>query len=122
MSILSTLVQSTLNELFPANPHRRVFPEHYVRYKSTKLFFDFFIREISTLVECQGRQHTEYVKHFHGSRGSFLKQKFRDNLKIEYVQNNNLYLIRVYDYEDITGKLILDKINKAFESTYNFCD
>ncbi len=33
-----------------------------------------------------------------------------------------MYLVRIYDYEDITKKLILNKIDKAFDSEYNFCD
>jgi hypothetical protein len=67
------------------------------------------------LFECQGRQHTIFVKHFHGTAENFRSQKFRDNLKIEYVQENNLYLIRIYDYEKITKDLIFEKMNKVFE-------
>lgn len=122
MSVIASKVQSILNELFPANPHRRVFEEHFVRYKNNKLFFDFYVKENMLLVECQGRQHFEFVKHFHGTADNFRSQKFRDNLKIEYVQENDLYLIRLYESEKITKDLILDKINIAYDSEYNFCD
>jgi hypothetical protein len=74
------------------------------------------------LVECQGQQHVKFVKHFHGTAENFRSQKFRDNLKIEYVQENNLYLIRLYENEEITKDLILDKTNRAYDSEYNFCD
>ena len=122
MSILATQVLSILEDLFPANPHKRIFSERYVSYKGQRLFFDFYIKELGVFVECQGRQHLEYVKHFHGNKESFVKQKHRDNLKIDYVQKNNLYLIRLYDTEEISKELILDKINKVFDSEYNFCD
>jgi len=99
-----------------------VFPEYYVRFKGVKLFFDFYISELNLFVECQGIQHCKFIKYFHGTRDSFIGQKFRDNLKIEYVQTNKMYLIRLYDTEEINSNLILDKIEKAFDSKYNFCD
>lgn len=122
MSFIATQVSCLLNNMFPANPHRRVFSEHYVNFKNTRLFFDFYVSESSLLIECQGRQHIRFVKHFHGSAENFAAQKYRDNLKIEYVQENMLYLIRLYDGEDITKEIIFSKINKAFDSKYNFSD
>lgn len=120
MSVIASQVQSILNGLFPANPHRRVFAEHYVNYKGQRLFFDFFVKETSTFIEIQGGQHKKFVKHFHGDAETFNRQKFRDNLKIEYVQENKMFLIRLYENENIDGNLILHKINKAMDSEYNF--
>jgi hypothetical protein len=101
--------------MFPANPHRRVFSEYFVNYKGSRLFFDFFIKELNLFVEVQGRQHVEFVKHFHNDVKAFYNQKYRDNLKIEYVQEKNKCLIRLYDTEKITEGLIRKKINKAME-------
>lgn len=122
MSVIATQVSCLLNSIFPANPHRRVFSEHYINFRNTRLFFDFYIPELLLLVECQGKQHTKFVKHFHGTAENFRSHKFRDNLKIEYVQENNLYLVRLYDGENITKELILRKVNKAYDSEYNFSD
>lgn len=122
MSLIATQVHSILDELFPASPHKRVFAEHFVKYKGQRLFFDFYLRELGCFFECQGRQHVVFVKHFHGDVASFKAQKYRDNLKIEYVQENNLYLVRINDGEDVTKELVLDRINKAFDSEYNFSD
>lgn len=122
MSKIATEVYDILKELFPANPHRRVFLEHYILYKNTRLFFDFYIKEIQTLIEVQGKQHRQFVKHFHSSIESFRAQKARDNLKIQYVDENKLYLVRIHDGEHITKELILGKINKAFDSACKFCD
>jgi hypothetical protein len=118
MSATANKVQSILDEMFPANPHRRVFPEYYVKYKGNRLFFDFFIKELSVFVEVQGRQHVEFVKHFHGTADTFRKQKVRDNLKVAYVQENDLCLVRLYDTEDITEDLIREKIIKALEMCF----
>ena len=122
MSYLSIQAQSILNELFPANPHRRVFSEQYVKYKGTRLFFDFYVKELRVYIECQGRQHFNYVKHFHGSKDNFFNAKYRDNLKIEYIQSQDFYLVHLNYDEVITKELVLQKINSAFESEYNFCE
>ena len=118
MSVTAALVYSILNDLFPASPHRRVFDEYYVKYKGARLFFDFYIKELDVFVEVQGRQHTQFVKHFHGSMENFKAQKHRDNLKIEYVHEYNKGLVRIYDTEKVTKKLVLKKIEKAMESCF----
>lgn len=46
MSLIATQVRSILDDLFPANPHKRVFAEHFVKYKGQKLFFDFYLKEM----------------------------------------------------------------------------
>ena len=118
MSVTATQVQSLLDELFPANPYKRVFAEHYVKYKGAKLFFDFYIKELGVFIEVQGRQHVEYIEHFHGNMRGFRAQKYRDNLKIEYVYEQGKCLVRLYDTEDITLDLIKEKINKALEECF----
>jgi len=118
MSAIATQVHSILKKMFPANPHKRVFCEHYVKYKGTRLFFDFFIKELDVFVEVQGRQHVEFVKYFHGTIRDFHMQQARDNLKIEYVQENDKCLVRIYDTEEVTEQLVEEKINKAMESCF----
>jgi hypothetical protein len=118
MSLMATQVLCLLEELFPANPHKRIFEEHYVNYKNTKLFFDFYIKELQCFIECQGEQHIKFVKHFHGTAKNFRRHKKRDNLKIEYVEKNNMCLVRLYYSEEITKELIMYKIKKAMEEGF----
>jgi len=88
--------------------------EYYINYKNTRLFFDFFIRSLQVLVECDGEQHYKYVSHFHNTIEDFYAQRRRDNLKIEYCEENNLTLVRFYDKKDtITEQLILNRIYEA---------
>ena len=120
MSVMAKKVHLILKEIFPANPFNRIFCEHYVKYKGERLFFDFFIKELSCFVECQGQQHTKFVKHFHGNKEKFLGQKNRDNLKIDYVQQNNMYLVR-FSYDEVIDKeVVMFKINKTLDSEFNF--
>jgi len=112
MSVISNKVYDTLKELFPLNI---IIKEHYVKYKGSKLFFDFYIKDLNVLIEVQGRQHTRFVKHFHEERGKFVAQKNRDNLKIEYAQKNNIALTRFGFDEKITKNLVMRKIYNAIE-------
>lgn len=122
MSAIATLAQNFLEKLFPSKPIKQVFREFYVKYKGYKLFFDFYIKSVDVFVEVQGRQHTEFVKHFHGDRKAFLQQRERDNLKRMWVEENGHHLIRLYDTEEITEKLILEKILRAMDSEDGFCE
>ena len=97
-------------------PFTYIEKEYYVNYKNTRLLFDFYVRTLGILVECQGRQHTEFVKHFHGQVENFYSQKRRDNLKVEYCEENNLTLVYFYDQVDkITNDLILTRIYEAID-------
>ena len=105
-------VHGKLKELFPFEV---IVPEYYISYKGNRLFFDFYLKDLGILFEIQGRQHYQFVKHFHGSIDNFRAQKHRDNLKKEYIQENkNLCLVYFHDEKDkITEKLVLKRINEA---------
>lgn len=92
---MSKLANDTYALLRRVFPHHTIMLEYYVRYKGAQLFFDFFIKELNVLIEVQGRQHDEYVAHFHGDREGYLASKRRDNLKKEYCETNGVVLIEV---------------------------
>jgi len=111
MSKIADDVHSGIKSLFP---HETIIPEYYAQYRNTRLFFDFFIKGLNICIECQGRQHLEFVKHFHGDKEKFYGQKKRDNLKIEYCEENSLTLVYFYDtIDNITNELILNRIYEA---------
>jgi hypothetical protein len=118
MSDTARKVLSILNEIFPPYPRKRIVCEYYVFYKNERLYFDFFIRDLSVFIEVQGHQHVTFIKHFHGDADGFKRQKLRDNLKIQYVQENNMSLARIYDTEDVDRDLVLRKIKNALEFTF----
>lgn len=120
MSLIATQVHYILEELFPPNPFKQVFCEHYVNFRAQKLFFDFFIKKLDVLIEVQGQQHSKFVKHFHNSREDFLKQRERDNLKIEYIQENNFYLAYINYNESVTGGLLADRIHEAMTNETSY--
>lgn len=115
MSKIANKIYDILNEMFPRLSAPRITKEIYVRYKGQKLFFDFFIKELGVYVEAQGRQHSEFVKHFHGEKEAFQAQKMRDNLKIQYVEEKGQCLVRFNYNEKITKALVRKKISKVLE-------
>ncbi len=111
MSRIADEVCERVRKLFS---HEPIVLEHYIYYKNTKLFFDVYMKSLSILIEVQGVQHFKFVSHFHGTKDKFYAQKRRDNLKVEYCEENNLTLVLFYDKVDkIDDQLILDRIYEA---------
>jgi len=115
MSKIANEIESILKGMFPKHLGARIQKEIYVPYKGQKLFFDFYVKELGVYIEVQGRQHSNFVKHFHNDKESFRAQKMRDNLKIQYVEEQNKCLVRFHYNETITKKLVQEKINKVLE-------
>lgn len=122
MSEIAEKVYDILIGMFPTRLAPRVKKEVYVNYRGQRLYFDFYVKELDIYVEVQGQQHEKFIKHFHGDKETFNKQKRNDNLKIQYVQEKDKCLIRFNYNEKITKSLIHKKINKALDSGSGFCE
>lgn len=107
MSKIANDVYNVLKELFPLNVIKK---EHYVRFKCHRLFFDFFIMDLRILIEVQGQQHSKFIKHFHVDKHGFAAQKKRDNLKIEYAEDEGLAFVKFYYDDDISKEFVINKI------------
>jgi hypothetical protein len=64
------------------------------------LYLDFYIPLHNIAVEVHGRQHYEYVRHFHRNRMAFLKHLSRDRDKAEWCELNDITLIVLPYNED----------------------
>jgi len=64
------------------------------------LYLDFFIPNLKIGVEIHGRQHFEYVPYFHKNKLGFANHKYRDNLKLEWCDRNQIKLI-ILRYDEI---------------------
>lgn len=117
MSKLSDEIKKTLREIFPQGLIKE---EYYLKFKGCKLFFDFYLPQYNILVEVQGRQHYEFVGHFHCDIDGFKNAKKRDNLKVRYAQENNMALV-VVDYDEyVTKELLLKKMLEAQDGRYKY--
>ena len=94
-SKLHILARKILKEQFPYDTILEEVPlvgSHKPSRKST-LYVDFFVPSHSLAIEVHGRQHFEFVAHFHGDRKGFRKSKARDRDKANWLENNNIDLI-----------------------------
>ena len=109
MSKLADYTYSFLRGVFP---HNIITKEYYVNYNNTRLFFDFYIKDLGLLLEIQGRQHDEFVKHFHIDREGFLSSKKRDNLKKEYVEQQDFVLIEIRNEKELEKDKFMERVLK----------
>jgi hypothetical protein len=64
----------------------------------TKMRIDILNSTKRIAVECDGRQHIEFNKHFHNnSRSVYWKQLDRDDKKTKYCELNGITLVRIYE-------------------------
>lgn len=89
-------VKSLLKHLFPLD---EIGEEVFLPGASTTLYADFFLPNRSLVVEIHGRQHFDFVKHFHGTYQNFVRSKRRDEEKEEWCALNNIELIVLLDTE-----------------------
>lgn len=82
-----------LKRLYPFSP---IYEEVYL---PCGLYVDFLIPAKRLAFEVDGKQHSEFVPHFHGSKAGFLKSQKRDSMKIEFCQLNNIKLSSL-SYQD----------------------
>ena len=54
---------------------------------------DFFLSSRSLVVEVHGRQHYEFIHHFHKHKLDFFRSKKRDINKVEWCELNSINLI-----------------------------
>jgi hypothetical protein len=62
---------------------------------NANLEIDCFCKELGIGIEYNGRQHYEYVPHFHATREAFHNIKYRDEMKRRLCSENGIRLIIV---------------------------
>lgn len=70
-----------------------------VKIPGALLYLDFYLPANKIAFEVQGRQHKEFVQHFHGTQEGFAESKKRDKKKHEWCEENNIRLIELFDNE-----------------------
>jgi len=81
----------------------------------TRMSVDFLNATKKIAVEVNGKQHSEYVKFFHGSRLDYFNSIKRDVKKAAWLEMNGFTLIEI-DEEDVK-KLSVEYIGKEFNVT-----
>jgi hypothetical protein len=63
--------------------------------KGLTLYLDIFVPSISLVIEVHGRQHYEFIPHFHEHRHRFGRAKLNDELKKEWCYVNQIRYVEL---------------------------
>lgn len=111
---MSKLCDSVIAVVREAFPQIRIRTEEFVKVGNQKLFLDIFIPQLGIVIEVHGRQHDEYVDHFHSSVDSFRAAKRRDSLKEEWVDSNGYTFVVLREKDlPLTKKKLLEILDEA---------
>lgn len=90
---MSSLSDQVLEVVKSAFPQVKIKTEHFVKINNQKVFFDIFLPHLGVIIEVHGKQHDEYVDHFHGNAQSFRDYRRRDRMKEEWADKNGYIFI-----------------------------
>lgn len=85
------IIYEYLLELYP---YQNVVYEYYIPSINQRI--DIFIPSLGIAVEYSGRQHSEYVEHFHRGMEGYLKGRELDRKKIDHLKEIGAKLIIIY--------------------------
>jgi len=88
-------VRDFLKELYPIDP----IIEELTLPGTKGLRVDFFLPRRNLIVEIHGRQHFEFVSHFHSDRFGFANSLVRDNKKRSFANINEITLVELKEDE-----------------------
>lgn len=111
MSKLCDQVLGTVRELFPG---LLIKTEECVYYGNQRLFIDIFLPQLGVVIEVHGRQHDEFVEHFHGDSRGFKMSRHRDRLKEEWAAEKGYTMVSLREKDlPISPTGLLEKIDES---------
>jgi very-short-patch-repair endonuclease len=93
-------------------PNQRIITEHDV---GERLRLDIYLPSLRIAFEYDGRQHLQYVEHFHGDLQGFANAKKRDARKVELCEKQGITLISIACNKSMTEEYVRQKITEALE-------
>jgi very-short-patch-repair endonuclease len=111
-SKMHVAIRDLLKETFPSF---KVFEEYPVDVGRRTLPVDLCVSDLKLCVECHGRQHFEWVPHFHKTKEDFVAQQTRDRQKKQAIINAGwaLLTIRFDEYEKLNKTKLAKLITAA---------
>lgn len=84
----------------------------------TRMTLDFYLPHHNIAFEFQGRQHIEYVHHYHRGKENFKRQQQRDASKRRWCDLNEIDLVEVFD-KHITTEQLRELITQARDGQHS---
>ncbi len=92
----SKLHQSALETLRIIYPAIRVCEEVPVKVRpGLTLYLDIYVPHLEMILEVHGKQHYEYIEHYHGQPHRFGRSQLNDDLKQEWCKINNFRYVEL---------------------------
>lgn len=88
----------------------RIDPEYVV---GENLRLDFYLPNYKLGLEYHGRQHREFVEHFHKDAGGFQDSQKRDRRKLELCAMAGISVAVFWDHEKLSLELVKERIQEA---------
>ena len=88
-------------------PTTKVIKEHCI---GQRLRLDFFLPSFNLAFEYHGRQHDNYVAHYHKDAAGYRSSKRRDRMKIDRAMDQGITLIVIWHNEELTVEYVKNKI------------
>lgn len=101
------LLREQLVRLFGENS---IVEEYHV---GGSLRLDYYVKPLRIGFEYHGRQHREYVEHFHGNKAGFARSVQRDMMKEEFCEIQGIGLVIVWFDEEVDDGELLARIKGA---------
>lgn len=106
-------LDDALRKLFP---HDRIKEDMPIKVRGKTLYVDRIIAGAKIAIEADGRQHFEFVAHFHKDAEGFKSHVERDRVKAEWLEQNGYTLVRISYAEEITFESVRRKILDALKA------
>ena len=105
--------------LYKRNPSYKIEEEVHIE---DSLRLDILLRNLGITIEYMGRQHYEFIGHFHKTQEGFEAAQERDRKKAKYCEDIGLTLIIISYEEKITEELIDKVLDEALNDRANHPD
>ncbi len=108
------LMYECVKKVFSKNEVVHQHRPYFLHTRNGQMSYDVFVYGEKIAFEYQGKQHFEPVEYF-GGEEHFEEQRKRDELKLKLSEENGITLIYVNYWEDISTKLIKEKVIETFK-------
>lgn len=95
-------------------PNEEVIVEHPI---GERLRLDVYCPRLKIAAEYHGRQHFEYVEHFHGNLAGFRESQERDDRKVELCLEQGIALISFRYNDDLSEDTVFDRLMLSLAAT-----
>ncbi len=110
------------NQLYLYNLCIQLYPQNKIGWEvyipDTNQRFDIFLFDYGIAIEFNGRQHTEFVEHFHKDGFGYIDSVKKDNLKQRWADDNGIVIVW-FDEDNLPKDHLELKsiINKSIKDT-----